>query len=435
MVRRLRTLFVKLWSFNLALLDQAFVSGAGFIMGILVARLLSPSEFGQYVLAFIIIFAVNTFQQALVTDPMLSIGAKKPSEIATPYFSAILLHQAFLSLVLVILMSAGYAVASTVFLTGQIHGLLLSLLLASVGFQWQEFMRRYFFVRGRLIAAIVNDVIRYGTQLVGVLALMRWDDAATSSHVLLVVAGSGALSVCHAGILFGPIRWQREIIRSSAREHWRYSRWLVPSAGLKAVNTAIFMAAAGYFHGAASAGRLRAAQNLVAFVHIFYMGLDAIALAKTAHAFWAHGVDALRGIVLRLALVGGGVVISLLLLVCLNAQQLLSLFYGGRYHGIEYLVDLWALSYAIMFFVLPLGVALRAMEMTRPLFVVEALQSIFAVLSVYPLLKYLGPSGAVVGSLGCNVIVVTYFGAVLRKRLRRNPVVADAAVLEPPAGR
>jgi O-antigen/teichoic acid export membrane protein len=417
---RLKALFLKLWSFNLALLDQALVSGINFVTGVLAARILTPIEFGQYVLAFTVIFAVNTFQSALVVDPMLSIGAKKTSDVAVPYFSAILLHQGALSIALCTMMFVAYSVASFFFSTWGLEALIWPLVLTTTAFQWQEFMRRYFFARGRVLTATINDAVRYGTQIVGVIAVMRWATAPTSSDLLLVVAASGAISLGHAAIYFGPVRWRRDIIGSSFREHWRYSAWLVPTSGLRAANSATLISAAGYFYGAGAAGVLRAAQNLVAFVHIFYMGLDSIGLAKAAQALSLHGTNALRNISLKLAIVGGGTIIIALAIVGLSAKWLLILFYGDRYQGIEYLVHLWALSYAVMFFNLPLGITLRALEVTKPLFIAEVLQSVFVIVAFYPLLKFLGPSGTVVGVLFQNLIVVVYFTSVLLKGFRHG---------------
>jgi O-antigen/teichoic acid export membrane protein len=417
---RLKALFLKLWSFNLALLDQALVSGINFVTGILAARILTPIEFGQYVLAFTVIFAINAFQSALVIDPMLSIGAKKTRDVAVPYFSAILLHQGALSIALCTMMFVAYSVASIFLPTWELEDLIWPLILTTTAFQWQEFMRRYFFACGRVLTAAINDAIRYGAQVAGVIAVMRWAAAPTSSDLLLVVTASGAISLVHAAIYFGPVRWRRDIISSSFREHWRYSGWLVPTSALRAANSATLISAAGYFYGAGAAGVLRAAQNLVAFVHIFYMGLDSIGLAKAAHALSVHGTSALRNISLKLAIFAGGTIMVALAIVGLSAKWLLLLFYGDRYQGIEYLVHLWALAYAVMFFNLPLGITLRALEVTKPFFIAEMLQSVFVLVAFYPLLKFLGPSGAVLGVLFQNLIVVIYFATVLLRGFRQG---------------
>jgi O-antigen/teichoic acid export membrane protein len=412
------------WRVNLALFDQALVSAVNFGTGILAARYLAPEEFGRYVLAFMVVTAANIFQQSLVLDPMLSIGSKKEGETAGLYFSAVLLHQVGLGLALSVTIFVGAWCVGLIFPAWDLSTLSLPMVLATIGFQCQELLRRYFFVRHRIGMAIINDGLRYGTQVLAIFCLLKWfGDRATGSDVLLIIAASSGLAVIHGLLNSDKWRWQRDAVASATAENWRYSKWLVASSGLRAFNTIGFMSAAGYVYGALAAGELRAAQNLVAFIHIFYLGLENFALVKAAHAFGRYGVDALRSVVTKLAVFGGGVTIASLALVCLYAGRILALLYGDRYLHITDLVYLWAIAYAFMFFTLPAGVAIRAMEQSRHILVVDVLQTLFSVVATYPLLMYFGASGAVIGTAAANVIILVYFVFMLSKMMRR-PVTA-----------
>lgn len=419
------------WRINLALFDQALVSAVNFGTGILTARYLAPEEFGRYVLAFMVVTAANIFQQSLVLDPMLSIGSKKEGETAALYFSAVILHQVGLGLALSVAIFAGAWGVGLIFPAWDLGTLSLPMVVATIGFQFQDLLRRYFFVRHRIGMAIINDGLRYGAQILAIFCLLKWfGDRATGSDVLYIIAASSGLAVIHGLLNSGKWRWKRDAVASATAENWRYSKWLIASAGFRAFNIIGFISAAGYVYGALAAGELRAAQNLVAFIHIFYLGLENFALVKAAQAFGRYGIGALRSVVTKLAIFGGGITIASLALVCLYAERILALLYGDRYLHIGNLVYLWAIAYAFMFFGLPTGVAVRAMEQSRLVLICEGLQTLFVLVATYPLLTYFGPSGAVLGYTGGYIIVLVYFVFMLAKMMRRPLTAAPAGGLD-----
>src|SRR3989339_1774999 len=62
---------------NWALADQAMVSGVNFLTGILLARYLGLEEYGRFTLAWMAVLLCNSFQQAGIIAPMMSIGPKQ----------------------------------------------------------------------------------------------------------------------------------------------------------------------------------------------------------------------------------------------------------------------------------------------------------------------------------------------------------------------
>ena len=69
---KLRNLFNRHRNARWALADQSVVSGANFVTGILLARFLGPEMFGLYVLLQAVLLYVNSFQGALIFQPMMS---------------------------------------------------------------------------------------------------------------------------------------------------------------------------------------------------------------------------------------------------------------------------------------------------------------------------------------------------------------------------
>src|SRR5690348_9270670 len=59
----------------LALLDQGLISGANFIVGILLARNLAPHEYGAYALAFQVFLFLSVGYSAMVLEPLSVFGS------------------------------------------------------------------------------------------------------------------------------------------------------------------------------------------------------------------------------------------------------------------------------------------------------------------------------------------------------------------------
>ena len=76
--------------------DQALVSLANFATSILLARFCPTEEYGAYVLAASIMFFVNGVHEALITAPMVILGAPKEGPELGQYVLALAAAQAAL---------------------------------------------------------------------------------------------------------------------------------------------------------------------------------------------------------------------------------------------------------------------------------------------------------------------------------------------------
>src|ERR1700682_33424 len=60
---------------GLAILDQGLISGSNFLVGILLARWLSPAEYGAYAVAFSVLLLLLLVYQSAMLEPMTVFGA------------------------------------------------------------------------------------------------------------------------------------------------------------------------------------------------------------------------------------------------------------------------------------------------------------------------------------------------------------------------
>ena len=85
-------------------------------------------------------------------------------------------------------------------------------------------------------------------------------------------------------------------------------------------------------------------------------------------------------------------------------KQLLGFVFGDDYSGYGYLLRWYAVIYLGLFLTLPLHAGLRAIEFTRPLFLASLAGTLFTLVSVYPLIYWLGLTGVMGGLLTISVI-------------------------------
>ncbi|HLJ63517.1 MAG TPA: hypothetical protein VKT70_05390 [Stellaceae bacterium] len=432
---RLWTVGERTWTLNLAVADQGMVSGVNFLTGVMLARILGLAEFGRFTLAWTIITAVNIVQQATIIDPMLSIGSKQSPERRTAYFSTVLVHQAILNTALILMVVAGLVILDRLAPDWGIGGLEWPIAAVIFGFQWQEWFRRYFLARNRFFVMLVNDGARYLLQITVLAGLLMSHALQVSSAMALwVISWAALVAILHGFLCFGPFRWSRAVIAEVTLAHWRFSRWVLPSAVLQAINGSIFFFAAGYFYGTALVGGLRAAQNLVGFTHILFLGLENTMQVRAAQAYAAFGKPALARAMRQLWIWGGGLVSVLLLGFCLEAGRLVVLIYGDQFRDVTFYVYLWAGAYALHFCNMPLRIAIRALECTRHFLEVQILVALFSGLSVYPLIETMGGAGVLVGAIGCYLIELLYLLAVLKGKLFSSEPRRHSDVVMPQPG-
>src|SRR5947199_4322297 len=87
---------------GLALLDQGVFAGSNFVMSILLARWLSPEQYGMYAVAFSMLLFLLNFHQGLMLEPMLVFGSAVYRDSLRGYLKALLLLHVGISLAMVL---------------------------------------------------------------------------------------------------------------------------------------------------------------------------------------------------------------------------------------------------------------------------------------------------------------------------------------------
>lgn len=394
------------------------VSGVNFITGILFARYLGLEEYGRFTLAWLAVLFFISLQQAGIIAPMMSIGPKQEVDQEQAYYTAVLVQQVIWSVVCFFLLWFGVWLSGVVKPEWRIQNLALPLASTLLAWQLQDFLRRYFFVRGRGKLAFLNDAVSYLGQLLLLVVLFRIATL-NAAKVLWIIADTSALAVVVGMFKLGMLRSSRGMFVEVSKKHWRFSRWLLASALLQWTSGNFFIIGAGGILGAAFAGALKAAQNIMGVSHIIFQGLENIVPARASYHYFQGGWTCLLLYLKKVTYWGGACTALIALLAGTFPVFWLTLFYGDEYQTYGFVLQWYAVIYLLTFVELPLRAGLRAMEYSRPLFVSYCLMTAFSLTTMKLLVGNFGLLGAVGGILGTQMISqMNLLYALLKKGAR-----------------
>lgn len=390
---------------SLAVLDQGLFAGSNFLLNVLLARWLTPSEYGAFAVAFSVFLLLGVFHTALLTEPMLVFGPGKYRERFPEYLGtllrghfAMMLPGAALLTVTAFLLGWLYSPAvERAFLALAIAGPLILLL-------W--LLRRAFYVRLNPSWAAVGGGIYLLILLASTLTLHAAGRLTPATGFLAMAAAS--LVTCL--LLLFPLRpslaMESSAIRAVAADHWRYGKWVAAAAGPSWITDSIYYLILPAWVGLAETGALKALINLAMPALQISSTLGVLLLPILVRNRDCRGPRAMNRIVkLFLALFLLGSVCYLAALWGFRLQ-IFHLLYRGKYAGYASWPVLWVgllpIAYSLP---VVMGAALRALEQSNLVFWSYIGSVVVALTLGVPLAFSLGVRGAILGLVASYLLM------------------------------
>ena len=250
------------WGF----VDQAVSSFTNFAIGLVVARVAAPRQFGVYSLAFTLYAMLLWVSRSVTTDPfVVRLTARPAPEQRAAARQAV-------GAATVVGLASGVAMGMVAGAGGAATGRIVgAMALAMPAFLAQDSYRYVLFAAGRARSAAVNDSVWLLTEIIAVAALYATGHATTAAVVAAFGLGAGVAAVCGAGqtgvapSLRSCYRWVRDH-RDLAVP---YVLELMTIAGV--VQVALLIVAA--VSGAVAIGALRAAMLLLGPLTVLFLGV------------------------------------------------------------------------------------------------------------------------------------------------------------------
>jgi O-antigen/teichoic acid export membrane protein len=409
------TLTLKLKStLPLPLLDQAVVSGNNFLQGVLLARALGAAVFGAWAAGQLALLLFLSLNQAFVTTPMLTFLGKKDQKDQKNYLQALALVQIFVALVGGLM---GYVAAFFMFKTENVAPIQFGL--AVFCFQLWDFSRRHLLSVGKVLMALVLDILLFLVQTGGFLMLSLIKNISLPNAWLLWTSSLLVVNLVCYGSFF---KFNKKIdftpIATVSQEHWLDGRWLLFTALLQWFAGNYFIASSAVWIGQEALGTARMAQNIVGVLNIVLISLENTWPVAAARSFKELGWQGMSASLKHGMKRSAPLVLVFLSGFGLLGTVLFQLLFGTVPEGTSLVIWGYVVVYVLTFVALPLRIALRTIGLSRIIFLSYLISAVFALLMAPIFLKYWQLKGMVLGMVFCQILqLLVCFWGLKRQKL------------------
>jgi O-antigen/teichoic acid export membrane protein len=411
----------------LSVADQAVVSAASFLTGMMVARATSPEEFGIYTLAMTLVLLARGIQQQLIFAPYVIQCHRRQGRELAEYTGSTLVQQCVLAAT-ALAGVLGFAGAIGLGLQRQtLLPVIAALVIAMPLLLFREFARAQALSRLKTAMAVVLDGSGAAVQLA--LLGMLWATGLVSAAGACLVLAAAATVVCGQWLWMERGRWRivRGRIRADWRGNWRFARWAVASYLVGCTTPFIMPWIVAAARGAADTGLLGACGTLAGIANLFVAGWSNYLSPSIARAYAQSGKAAMCRVVARASATFAVVVGGMCLLSLLLGEYCIVLVYGPQYAGGGPVLTVCLLSVLAMSFAIVTGNGLWAIDRPHETFLPDVVALAAALVTAALLIPGHGAMGAAAATLagttaGSALKAVRFFQLV--RRLPDGPLPA-----------
>ena len=416
-----------------ALIDQGLVSGSNFVVSIVLARWLTPGEYGGFALVFAVFLLLSMAYQCLLLEPMAIYGVGEYGPRLRGYLKTLIAIHAIISGAILLALAMAAAVAHMQPNAGGLPSALAGIGVAAPCILLFWLARRACYLNARSGIAAAGAVFYCGSMMCG-LGVMHVFSALSAFSTFLVMGVSGLLT---AIILF--LLLNSSIVGGhsapSAREtwgrHWGYGAWALGGAIASWIPAYIYYPLLGGFAGLDTVASFKALMNLAAPVTQLQAAFSMLLIPYAARRFRQHGAESLIRFSALLTWCGLGCAALYWLVIAGFQHSIFHALYAGRYPEVAALIPLAAIGSIFWAATFGFSTALRAMERPRLIFVGFAVAAAVSLLAGIPATRAFGLTGAIwgvnVSDLSAFLLLLIAVGRIRRQGGARNSGLAVPA--------
>ena len=333
---RLATTVRRWWVRGLcSLADQGLSSGANFALNLMLARWLTPAEYGAFVLSFAVLLLSAGLYNALILEPMGVIGPTRYGERLPGYLGLTIWMHAGLSLP--VASALGAAALGTRLAGSSLWLVLLALSVTGPGILLLWLMRRACYMIGKPQLAAQGSLAYAFLVGAGVFWLSRQAKPG-AAEVLLLMFGAGVV----VSLLLGPglglrrqhLLWRvaKPELKVAIRQHWSYGRWALSRGVAYWMSGFLYLPAVGALAGLPAVAAYRAADNLMQPMGQTLTALALLLLPWLSRQYSLRGGRYLKAMAVNISLAASLAVALYVAGILAAGPDLLRRLYGNSFY-------------------------------------------------------------------------------------------------------
>jgi len=382
-----------------ALIDQGLVSGSNFVVSIVLARWLTPVEYGGFALVFAVFLLLSMAYQCLLLEPMAIFGVGEYRARLRGYLKTLLGVHGIISGAILLALAMAAAVAHARGNAGGLPSALAGIGVAAPCILLFWLARRACYLNAQSSIAAAGAIL-YCVSMMSGLWVVHLFRALSAFSAFLIMGLSGLLTAMVLFLLLnGSIAGgdSAPSARDTWRCHWGYGAWALGGAIASWIPAYIYYPLLGGFAGLSTVGSFKALMNLAAPVTQLQAAFSMLLIPYAARRFQQRGTDSVIGLGALLTWCGLGCAIVYWLAIAGFQHSIFHALYDGRYPEVAPLIPLAALGSIFWAATFGFSTALRAMERPRLIFVAFAVASAVSLLAGIPATRAFGLMGAIWG--------------------------------------
>jgi O-antigen/teichoic acid export membrane protein len=394
------------------LLEQSVFSGTGFLINIVLVKLLDLEQYGIFASLIILSHLLLGISQALVIQPM-QVHIGKTRDVFSYRFILLFLQ---ISLILFFtFLIWGVKLADFDLLTfGQLYFLPFTLYL--IVFLLSDFYRKSFLATGKTTTALIIGVIHSASTIsLLLLTVLNQFSGDLTSYLYVLVAGY-LLPISIATIVYCQALTlpSKDTLKKYLKVHLVDGQWLLYAAVVQWFSSNLYIMTSGLLIGIEALGVLRFVQSLLGLINILLQTIENYVLPQLSRAYnvsLQHCYQAFQKAlgIYQLAILGG------LALLFFFAEETLRIAGNATFVPYAYVLRGMTVLYAIIIMAYPIRLLIRVTELNRSYFTAYLISFLFSLASYNFLLTHFGVSGAILGLIINQLILQATWLAVLNK--------------------
>ncbi|CAN5808070.1 hypothetical protein BH23ACT11_BH23ACT11_01170 [soil metagenome] len=388
------------------MMDQGLFAVSNFVLNVLLARWLTPQEYGTFAVAYAAFWLFIVLHSALLTEPMLVFGSGRYKNRLSEYLGVLLYgNLAFAALGSFLLLLAGLGLG----LSRQpaLSAALLGLALAGpfIFFQW--LMRRACYVQHKPHLAALGGALYMAVVLLGIYVSYQRDWLSTPVAFYLMGLASLIVGIWLTTRLRVEYPRTRSdgLVRDTFKSHWSFGRWATLANMLALItgttSGGIYYLVLPIFGDLEAAAALKALMNLV--MPVLHANV-ALAVLLVPTLVQARGSARFKHLMRFSGALCFSASASYLILLILFHRPLMIWLYGGKY--MEYANLVWVVGLIPLVAALTglMAAALRACERPDRMFLAYLISALVALTAGMGFLVAWGVAGAVAAVLVSSIV-------------------------------
>lgn len=252
-----------------AVIEQGTFAASNFLMNVLLARWLTPHDYGSFTAVYAAFLLLGTVHSGLVTEPMLVFGPGKYQGQSRAYLSAVMrVHWLFAMMAGLLL--AGAAGVCWAAGSGGIGAILLVMALAQPLLLLLWLMRQLCYVQGDIAVAGISSAGYLVLMCAGLWIMHQAAFASAAWYLPVMALSSLVVALWIARQLGGvPLGWSGGSLWHEITScHWHYGRWAMASGVVASVPAILCYLVLPMYASLEQGGALRAMANIMMPAHL-----------------------------------------------------------------------------------------------------------------------------------------------------------------------